>query len=83
MPGRNDNGPEKYFGDRAGTDKANFHVVPDDGKWALKKEGEDEQIMQEDDKSRVVSRAKELAEEYGSMAIIHDADGKIEDQVEY
>ena len=83
MPRRNDNGPDKYFGDRAGTDKANYHVVPADGKWALKKEGEEEQMMQENDKSGVVARAKELAEEYGSMAIIHDADGKIEDQIEY
>lgn len=83
MPGRNDNGPEKYFGDRARTDKANFHVVPDDGKWTLKKEGEDEHIMQADDKTRAVAQAKELAEEYGSMAILHDDDGKIEDQVEY
>lgn len=83
MPGKNNNGPDKYFGDRAGTDNANYHVVPDDGKWALKKEGEEKQILQEDDKSQVVARAKELAEEYGSMAIIHDDDGKIEDQIEY
>ncbi|PLR76316.1 hypothetical protein CU633_16625 [Bacillus sp. V3-13] len=71
----------QYFKDRAGTDEARFHVVPDDeGGWAVKAEGQDEPDYTADSKSQAVREAKQMAKEAGTMAIIHDEDGKIEEQ---
>ena len=73
-----------YFEEREGTDDARFHVVPgDDKKWAVKEEGKDEPVFTSDDKSEAVNEAKKQAEGAKTKAIIHDDDGKIEDQIEY
>ncbi|WNS82399.1 DUF2188 domain-containing protein [Domibacillus sp. DTU_2020_1001157_1_SI_ALB_TIR_016] len=71
----------EYFEDRAGTDEARFHVVPHgDGEWAVKTEGKDEPNDTFGSKSEAVDEAKKMAEEAGTMAIIHDEDGQIEKQ---
>lgn len=75
---------DQYFKDRAGTEDARFHVVPDDNEgWAVKAEGEDEPEYTTDTKSKAVKEAKRMAEEAGTMAIIHGEDGKIEEQHNY
>lgn len=74
---------DEYFKDRAGTDEARFHVVPHDGDWAVKKEGVDEPQCTTDSKAAAVKEAKRMAEEAGTMAYIHDKDGKIETQHNY
>ncbi|MBT2640095.1 MULTISPECIES: DUF2188 domain-containing protein [unclassified Bacillus (in: firmicutes)] len=75
---------EEYFKDRAGTDEARFHAVPHDEEgWAVKKEGEDDPQFTADSKSEAADEAKRLAEEAGTMAYIHDEDGKIEEQFNY
>ncbi|HWO96141.1 MAG TPA: DUF2188 domain-containing protein [Bacillus sp. (in: firmicutes)] len=75
------NNRDQYFKDRAGTDEARFHVVPHDEEgWAVKTEGEDEPDYTTGSKSEAVKEAKRMAEEAGTMAIIHDEDGKIEKQ---
>jgi len=75
---------EEYFKDRAGTDEARFHVVPhEDEQWAVKKEGVGEPECTTDSKSKAINEAKKMAEEAGTMAIIHDDDGKIEKQHNY
>lgn len=72
---------DQYFKDRAGTDDARFHVVPHEEKgWAVKTEGNDEPDFKTDSKSEAVKEAKRMAEEAGTMAIIHNDDGKIEEQ---
>ncbi|WP_053366684.1 DUF2188 domain-containing protein [Bacillus sp. FJAT-27245] len=74
----------QYFKDRAGTEDARFHVVPhDDEGWAIKREGEDEPEMTTGSKSEAVDEAKRLAEEAGTMAYIHNEEGRIEEQHNY
>lgn len=75
---------DEYFKDRAGTDEARFHVVPhEENQWAVKKEGFDEPECTTDSKSEAIDEAKRLAQEAGTMAYIHDDDGKIEKQHNY
>lgn len=75
---------DQYFKERAGTDEARFHVVPHDEEgWAVKKEGEDDPVFTGDSKSEAVKEAKRMAEEAGSMAYIHNDEGRIEKQVNY
>jgi MarR-like DNA-binding transcriptional regulator SgrR of sgrS sRNA len=75
---------EQYFKDRAGTDEARFHVVPHDEEgWAVKKEGQDDPEYTAESRSDAVEEAKRMAEEAGTMAILHNEDGKIEDLVNY
>ncbi|KAB7706279.1 DUF2188 domain-containing protein [Bacillus aerolatus] len=72
---------DQYFKKRAGTDDARFHVVPhDEEEWAVKTEGEDAPDYTSDSKPKAVKEAKRMAEEACTMAIIHDEDGKIEEQ---
>ncbi|MEH6987803.1 DUF2188 domain-containing protein [Cytobacillus firmus] len=75
---------KQYFKDRAGTDEARFHVVPHDEEgWAVKREGQDEPEYTADSQSDAVEEAKRMAEEAGTMAILHNEDGKIEDLLNY
>ncbi|EWG11432.1 DUF2188 domain-containing protein [Cytobacillus firmus] len=75
---------KQYFKDRAGTDDARFHVVPHDEEgWAVKKEGEEEPEYTAGSQSDAVEEAKRMAEEAGTMAILHNEDGKIEDLLNY
>ncbi|MBT2687628.1 DUF2188 domain-containing protein [Bacillus sp. ISL-47] len=75
---------EQYFKDREGTDEARFHVVPHDEEgWAVKKEGQDDPEYTAESRSDAVGEAKRMAEEAGTMAILHKEDGKIEDLVNY
>ncbi|RDU35821.1 DUF2188 domain-containing protein [Neobacillus piezotolerans] len=74
----------EYFKDRAGTDEARFHVVPHDEEgWAVKREGENDPEMTSGSKSEAVDVAKRLAEEAGTMAYIHNEEGRIELQHNY
>ncbi|MDN4074363.1 DUF2188 domain-containing protein [Fictibacillus terranigra] len=75
------NDRDSYFEDRAGTNEAHFHVVPhgEEG-WAVKKEGVDEPKYTADSKTEAVKEADRLAEEAGTMAVIHNEHGRIEDQ---
>jgi hypothetical protein len=75
---------KQFFKDRAGTDEAWYHVVPHEDKgWAVKAEGKDEPEYSASSKSEVVDKAKRLAEDSGTMAIVHDDNGKIENQYNY
>ncbi|WP_026695218.1 DUF2188 domain-containing protein [Peribacillus kribbensis] len=72
---------KEYFKDRAGTDDARFHVVPHEEEgWAVKTEGEEEPNLTTDSKEEAVKEAKRLAEEAGTMAIVHNEHGRIEEQ---
>ncbi|CEG27366.1 DUF2188 domain-containing protein [Bacillus sp. B-jedd] len=74
----------EYFKDRAGTEEARFHVVPHDEEgWVVKREGQDKPEMTTDSRSEAVKEAKKLAEEAGTMAYIHNKEGRIEEQHNY
>ena len=75
---------DKYFEDRARTDEARFHVVPnDENGWTVKAEGYDEPQFTSEDKRDAVDEAKRMAQETGTMAYVHDDDGKIDEQYNY
>ncbi|MDO7907961.1 DUF2188 domain-containing protein [Paenibacillus sp. JX-17] len=75
---------DQYFEKRAGTDEARYHVVPHDDKgWAVKEEGKDEPLLTTGDRKEAMDEAKRRAEEAGTMAIIHNEHGRIEDQINY
>lgn len=84
MADQKNDGRGNYFEERAGSDKARFHVVPgDEKKWAVKKEGEDDPVFDSDDRGEAVEEAKKQAEEAGTKVILRDEDGQIEEQIEY
>ncbi|GEM_PF-1700072 len=72
-----------YFEDRAGTDKARFHIVPRDGEWAVKREGEDDPVCTTGSKEEAVDEAKKLAKETDTMVYIHNDRGRIEEQLDF
>jgi len=74
---------DEYFKNREGTEDARFHVVPDDEGWAVKREGNDTPEYTTDSKDESIEKAKELAEETGTIAYIHSESGEIEDQIDY
>lgn len=75
---------DEYFKERAGTDEARFHVVPhEENEWVVKKEGKDDPEYTTDSRSKAIEEAKKLAKEAGTMAIIHNEDGRIENQHNY
>lgn len=81
---QNTDGRGNYFEERAGTQDARFHVVPDGkGDWAVKEEGKDKPFFTSNKKTEAVNEAKKQAKEANTKAIVHDTDGKIEEQVEY
>ncbi len=74
----------EYFQERAGTKDARFHVVPHGEKeWAVKKEGTDKPESTFTSKSEAVNEAENMAKEAGTMVIIHDKEGQIEEQENY
>lgn len=77
-------GRGNYFEERAGTQDARFHVIPDGkGSWAIKEEGKDKPFFTSDHKNEAVNEAKRQAKNTNTKAIIHDNDGQIEKQIEY
>jgi len=75
---------DKYFEERAGTDEARFHVVPNAEKgWAVKEEGNNDYKFTSRDKKEAINEAKQYAEEAGTIAYVHGSDGQIEEQFNY
>lgn len=57
------------------------HVVPHEGKWAVKKEHATHASKLFDSKQEAIDRAKEIAKHQDSHVVIHKADGTIEDTI--
>lgn len=57
------------------------HVVPKDGKWAIKKEHHEKASYIFDTKEEAVKRAKEIAKKQLVYVVIHRRDGTIQDTV--
>jgi uncharacterized protein YdaT len=61
----------------------NLHVLPFEGKWAVKVEGADEPEFVVDTKAKAVKEALKLASEDNLSAVIHREDGTIQTSPNY
>jgi uncharacterized protein YdaT len=61
----------------------NLHVLPYEGKWAVKAEGADEPELVVDTKAKAVKKALKLASDDNLSAIIHREDGTIQTSHNY
>lgn len=55
----------------------NVHVVPEDGRWAVKCEGHPHEAAHHPTQHEAINAARALAEETHSELVIHGADGVI------
>lgn len=58
--------------------KHNQHVVPQEGRWAIKAEGSDKATSVHATQVEAIHKARELAHRLGGALIIHDTHGRIE-----
>ncbi len=56
----------------------NQHVVPHEGKWAVKEEGSAKPTSIHATQQEAIHHGREIAHRLGSMLIIHEAHGRIE-----
>ncbi len=63
--------------------KDDFHVVPSDGRWAVRKAGNDRVSSTHRTQGAAINRAIPRAKEEGSDVVIHGRDGKIRDKDSY
>jgi len=56
----------------------NQHVVPHEGKWAVKEEGSAKPTSVHATQQEAILRGREIAHRLGSTLIIHEAHGRIE-----
>ena len=59
------------------------HVVPYDGQWAVRGEGNERVTAVYDTQKQAINRAKEIARNYRSSVIVHGEDGAIRDRMSY
>jgi uncharacterized protein YdaT len=59
------------------------HVVSHEDGWAVKAEGAEQPTKIFDNKQDAVERAKEIAQNKGTSAIIHTKEGKVQKQHNY
>ncbi|MEE4173503.1 MAG: phasin family protein [Xanthomonadales bacterium] len=61
-----------------------LHLLPDEGDWVLRAEGEDRALARHGTKKEGLKAARELAQSSApSRLVIHRADGTVQDQVSY
>ena len=61
----------------------NVHVVPHDGKWAVKTDNSERAAKVTETQKEAIERAKEIATNNQSELIIHGKDGKIREKNSY
>ena len=61
----------------------NQHVVPQNGDWAVKGEGNFRNTKITETKSEAVNRARKIARNMKTELVIHNNDGKISDKDSY
>ncbi|MCA1022303.1 DUF2188 domain-containing protein [Halobacillus litoralis] len=59
------------------------HVVPHEDGWAVKAEGAEQPTKIYENKQDAIDRAKEIAQNKGTSAIIHTEKGTIQNQYNY
>ena len=60
--------------------KANIHVVPHEGKWAIKREGEKTPLEIHDTQKKAAKRGREIAKADKVELLIHGRDGRIRER---
>ena len=63
--------------------KKNQHVVPKDGAWAVRGEGNSRASSTHDTQKAAIDKARGKAQKDGSEVIIHGRDGKIRERNTY
>lgn len=58
----------------------NQHVVPVDGQWGVKGEGNDKYTALYDTQAEAIARAREISRNQGSELLIHGKDGRIRER---
>lgn len=61
----------------------NIHVVPDDGEWAIKREGNAAPLAHFPTQSAAIRAGRSLAQEDRTDLVIHRPDGRIRDRDSY
>ncbi|MCY3879306.1 MAG: DUF2188 domain-containing protein [Rhodobacteraceae bacterium] len=59
------------------------HVVPQDGKWAVRKSGSDKVTKIFDTQQKAIAKGREFARKQGTELYIHGRDGRIRDRDSY
>ncbi|MYL50906.1 DUF2188 domain-containing protein [Halobacillus litoralis] len=59
------------------------HVVSHEEGWAVKAEGAEQATKVYENKQDAIDRAKEIAQNKGTSAVIHTKEGKIQNQYDY
>ena len=63
--------------------KRNVHIVPHNGKWAVKMEGNDRYAAIIEKQSTAVERGKQIAKNNESEILIHGGNGQIRERNSY
>lgn len=58
----------------------NQHVVPNNGQWSVKGEGNSKYTITTDTQKEAIERAREIAKNQGSEVVIHGRNGQIRDK---
>jgi hypothetical protein len=61
----------------------NQHVVPNDGGWGVRGEGNDRLTSRHDTQAEAIDAAREIAINQQSEVVIHRPDGRIRDRDSY
>ncbi len=60
-----------------------LHVVPRDGRWAVRRTGSDKVTKLFDTKWEAIAQGREIARNQGTELYIHRSDGRIRERVSY
>lgn len=55
----------------------NIHVVPRDGEWAVRREGNERVTSTHNTQAKAIEKAREIAKNQRSEVVIHRADGRV------
>ena len=75
---------EAFFKSSKSTTRTwNQHVVPYEGDWAVRREGNKRITSKHRRQDTAINKAKRLAKKYKADVIIHRQDGTIRDRINY
>jgi uncharacterized protein YdaT len=63
--------------------KRDYHVVPHDGEWAVKREGADRASSLHETQQEAIDVGRKLAQNHQTELVIHRRDGRIRDSDSY
>lgn len=63
--------------------KKDYHIIPHQGRWAVKQEGASRASSLHDTQSAAAAAGRELAKSHHTEVVIHRPDGRIRDSDSY